>query len=53
MSHRFRFTFPTAKGKIDVSADSYSDALVHMKKTGVRFNQYMGVVKEIKPRGGK
>jgi hypothetical protein len=52
-THRFRFSFPTAKGKIYVSADSYADALQHMKTTGVKFNQYMGVVTEIKPRGGK
>jgi hypothetical protein len=52
MSHRFRFTFPTAKGKIDVSADSYADALQHMKKTGISFNQYVCEMTEIKPRGG-
>jgi hypothetical protein len=53
MRPRFRFTFPTAKGKIDVSADSYSDALQHMKKTGVKFNQYVCEMTQIKPRSGK
>jgi hypothetical protein len=53
MSHRFWFSFPTAKGKIDVSADSYADALERMKKTGVKFNEYLCEMKEIKPRGDR
>jgi hypothetical protein len=53
MRHRFRFTFPTAKGKIAVSADSYADALEHMKKTGISFHPHVFKMTEIKPRGGK
>jgi hypothetical protein len=53
MSHRFRFTFPTAKGKIDVSADSLADAIRQMKKMGADFDPDVCEMTEIKPRGGK
>lgn len=51
--HRFRFSFPTAKGKIDVSANSHAEDVQHMKKTGIEFDPDVCEMTEIKPRGGK
>jgi hypothetical protein len=52
-THRFRFSFPTAGGLIDVSANSHAEAVQHMKKTGVDFDPDVCEMTEIKPRGGK